>query len=81
MKSRETAPGWVRHLLLLTALGVIALLLIVPALNVLFQAFSKGLGAYFSAILDGNTLHAIFLTTAVALIAVAINLVFGVAAS
>jgi len=81
MKSRQDAPPWVRHLLVLTALGIIGLLLIIPALNVLYQAFGKGLAAYFVAITDANTLHAIFLTTAVAVIAVAINLVFGVAAS
>lgn len=79
--SKRDAPSWVRHFLVLSALGVIAVLLILPALNVLFQAFSKGPGAYIAAIVDPDTLHAIFLTTAVAVIAVTINVVFGVAAS
>ena len=81
MKSRQDAPAWVRHLLVLSALGVIGLLLIIPALNVLYQAFAKGVSAYFSAIADRETLHAIFLTSVVAAVSIAVNTVFGVAAS
>jgi sulfate transport system permease protein len=81
MKSRQDAPAWVRHLLVLSALGVIGLLLIIPALNVLYQAFAKGVSAYFSAVADKETLHAIFLTSVVAAVSVAVNTVFGVAAS
>ena len=79
MKSRQDAPPWVRHLLLLTALGIIGLLLIIPALNLLVQAFAKGPTAYFSAVTDGDTLHAIFLTSLVALVSVVVNTVFGAA--
>ncbi|HVE40462.1 MAG TPA: sulfate ABC transporter permease subunit CysW [Planctomycetota bacterium] len=81
MKSRQDAPAWVRHLLVLSALGVIGLLLIIPALNVLYQAFGKGISAYFSAIADRETLHAIFLTSLVAVVSMVVNTVFGVAAS
>jgi sulfate transport system permease protein len=81
MRSRQDAPAWVRHLLVLSALGVIGLLLIIPALNVLYQAFGKGVGAYFSAIADEETLHAIFLTSVVAAVSIAVNTVFGIAAS
>jgi sulfate transport system permease protein len=81
MKSRQDAPAWVRHLLVLSALGVIGLLLIIPALNVLYQAFAKGISAYFSAIADRDTLHAIFLTSLVAIVSIVVNTVFGVAAS
>jgi sulfate transport system permease protein len=79
--TRNDAPWWVRHLLTLLALAVVAVLLVLPAANVAAQALSKGLGAYVSAVFDPETLHAIFLTCAVALVAVAINTVFGVAAS
>src|SRR6185295_6670321 len=65
----------------LLALAVVAVLLVLPAANAAAQALSKGLGAYVSAVFDPETLHAIFLTCAVALVAVAINTVFGVAAS
>ena len=81
MKSRQDAPGWVRHLLVLSALGVVGVLLIIPALNVLVQAFAKGVSAYVGAVVDADTLHAIFLTSLVALVSIAVNTVFGVAAS
>jgi len=81
MNSRNEPPAWVRYLFLISALAFVGLLLLLPALNVLGQAFAKGTGAYFSAIADKDTLHAIFLTTAVAIFAIAVNTVFGVAAS
>jgi sulfate/thiosulfate transport system permease protein len=81
MKSRQDAPPWVRHLLVLTALGVITLLLIIPAVNVLYQAFASGPAAYLSAIADKDTLHAVFLTSVVAAVSIVVNTVFGVAAS
>jgi sulfate/thiosulfate transport system permease protein len=81
MKSRNEAPFWVRWLLLLAALGFVAVLLVLPALNVLAQAFAKGLGAYFDAVKDAETIHAVLLTSGVALAAVAVNTDFGVAAS
>ena len=65
MKSRRDAPSWVRYLLVLSALGVVALLLILPAVNVLYQAFARGAGAYLHAIGDPDTLQAVFLTSMV----------------
>jgi sulfate transport system permease protein len=81
MKGRNEAPAWVRYLFLLAALAFVVVLLLLPALNVLVEAFAKGVGAYVSAATNKDTLHAVFLTSAVALIAIAINTVFGVAAS
>jgi sulfate/thiosulfate transport system permease protein len=75
------APGWVRHLLVLAALGFAGVLLVAPVANVLAEAFAKGLSGYATALADKDTLHAVFLTSFVALIAVAVNLVFGVAAA
>ena len=81
MSSRLDAPWWVRHLLILFALGVVGVLLILPALNVVVRATAKGAAAYVAAIGNPDTIHAILLTLAVAAISVAINTVFGVAAS
>jgi len=81
MNSRNEAPPWVRHLLLLGAMTFVAILLLLPALNVLAQAFAKGVAAYFSAAGNADTLHALFLTSGVSLVAIAVNTVFGVAAS
>jgi sulfate/thiosulfate transport system permease protein len=79
--TRTDAPWWVRHLLTLLALSIISILLILPAANVLVRALMHGLGGYARAILDPDTLHAILLTSIVALVSVVINTVFGVAAS
>jgi sulfate transport system permease protein len=82
MSSRGSeAPWWVRHLLLLWALVFVVVLLVMPMLNILYEAFLKGPSAYVSALANRDTLHAIFLTGTVALISVAVNTVFGVAAA
>jgi sulfate transport system permease protein len=81
MNSRNEGPAWVRHLLLLAAMTFVGLLLLLPALNVLAQAFAKGVAPYFRALGDADTLHALFLTSGVSVVAIAVNTVFGVAAS
>src|SRR3954469_2214330 len=81
MNARNEAPAWVRFLLLLSALAFVALLLLLPALNVLAEAFSKGLAPYLAALANADTLHALVLTSGVSVVAMAVNTVFGVAAS
>jgi len=68
-------------LLTLAALGFVGLLLVLPLVNVLVEAFARGLSSYVGALADKDTLHAILLTGFVALVSVAVNLVFGLAAS
>jgi sulfate transport system permease protein len=72
----------VRWGLTLTAVGVVVGLIVLPVVNVFYQALAHGLGTYWRAIaLDVDTRSAILLTLTVAPIAVALNLVFGVAAA
>lgn len=80
-RMRHDAPPWVRHLLILAAAGFAGILLILPLLNVLSEALAKGLSGFLAALVDAETLHAIFLTGFVALVSVAVNLVFGVSAA
>jgi sulfate transport system permease protein len=80
-RMRHDAPWWVRHLLVLAAVGFAVILLVLPLLNVISEAFARGLSGYLAALADRETLHAVFLTGFVALIAVAVNLVFGVSAA
>ena len=80
-RMRHDAPWWVRHLLILAALVFAGILLVLPLVNVLAEAFANGLPGYFKALADSHTLHAVFLTSFAALLAVAVNLVFGVAAA
>jgi len=80
-RSRE--DHWlVRGGLTLATLAIIGLLIVVPVVNVFSQALSKGLGTYWHNLTgDADTRHAILLTLTVAPVAVAMNLVFGVAAA
>jgi sulfate transport system permease protein len=83
MKQRHliTEPPWVRALLLLTALGFIAILVLLPVAIVFAEAFGQGFKAYMAALTHPDALSAIRLTVLVAAIAVPFNLVFGVVAS
>lgn len=72
---------WVPLLLILISVGYVALVLLIPAVNVFYQAFSKGLGPF----LDTLKLHdfqvAVGLTIGMALFAVPINTFFGLCAA
>ncbi len=74
-------PAWVRFILIGLALSFAAVFLLLPLVNVLVQAFSKGLKPFWAALIEPDTLAAIRLTLAAAAIAVPVNLIFGVAAS
>jgi sulfate transport system permease protein len=74
-------PFWVRAVLISVALLFLTLFLFVPVLAVFVEAFKKGWEAYLAAILDEDAWSAIRLTLLVAVIAVPLNLVFGVAAA
>jgi sulfate transport system permease protein len=76
-----TEPALTRWLLIGLALAFLALFLVVPLAAVLIQAFEKGVQAYFLAIVQPDTLAAIHLTLLTAVIAVPLNLAFGLAAA
>ena len=63
------------------AIGFIGLFLVLPLISVFSQALEKGLQAAVTAISEPDALAAIRLTLLVALIAVPLNAVFGIAAS
>jgi sulfate transport system permease protein len=75
-------PLWVRWLLIALAMLVITALIIIPVLNVFYQALAAGPGVYWTNLVgDPDTRHAIGLTLTVAPVAVALNTVFGIAAA
>src|SRR5438270_11090486 len=80
---RANQDHWlVRWTLTLLAVGAITLLVIVPVVNVFWQALAHGVGTYWSCLAkDADTRSAILLTLTVAPVAVVLNLVFGVAAA
>ena len=72
---------WVRWSLIAIAVGFISLFICVPLGLVIFQAFSKGVAAYWSALSQADMMAAINLTLLTALVTVPLNTVFGVAAA
>ena len=70
-----------RVLLIGAAVVLTAIMVVVPLVYIFVQALSAGWGAYVSNILDPGTLHAIWLTTLVAVIVVPVTVAFGIAAS
>ncbi len=74
-------PAWVRWTLIALALAFLLGFLFLPLAVVFSQAFSKGLAVFWSALTEENALPAARLTLITALIAVPLNLVFGVAAA
>lgn len=52
-----------------------------PLVSVFFEAFRKGAGAFWEAIVEPDAFSAIRLTLLVAAISVPLNVVFGVAAA
>jgi sulfate/thiosulfate transport system permease protein len=74
-------PALVKWALLAIALIYLVLFLVMPLASVYAQALADGLGHYFASILDPDALASIRLTLLVAVIAVPLNLVFGVAAA
>ncbi|WEX75646.1 sulfate ABC transporter permease subunit CysW [Sinorhizobium numidicum] len=70
-----------RTILIVIALGFVALFLLLPLATVFIEAFRKGPTEFFSALRDAETFSAIRLTLLVAAIAVPLNLIFGVAAA
>ncbi len=72
---------WVPVTLCTVAFLYLALFLFIPLATVFFEAFKKGVGFYFIAITEADTLSAIRLTLIAAAISVPLNLIFGIAAA
>jgi sulfate/thiosulfate transport system permease protein len=82
MSTRATTePAIVKVLLTLLAVAFLALFLVVPLVAVFAQALEKGWAAYTAALTEPIALAALKLTLLVALVAVPLNVVFGVAAA
>src|SRR5688500_6690998 len=74
-------PALTQWILISIALGFVGVFLLLPLINVFYQAFSKGWTLYKESLLDPNTIAAIKLTLFIAAISVPLNLIFGLAAS
>ncbi|ODP30769.1 sulfate ABC transporter permease subunit CysW [Pandoraea sp. ISTKB] len=74
-------PAFVKAILIGVALLFFALFLVLPLASVFVTALGKGFAAYWDGLTNDDALSAIRLTLLIAVIAVPLNLVFGVAAS
>lgn len=76
-KGKEVdTPG--KKLLVGVAIGYLALVLVVPTLNVFVQAFARGIGPFIGNITEPDFLQAVKMTLLLSAVAVPINTVFGV---
>ena len=81
-RDTQVGEGLLARVLLITlALAFLGIFLVAPIATVFVSAFSKGLGPYFAALSQDDTLDAIRLTLLTAGISVPLNVVFGIAAA
>lgn len=82
IRRAQEDPAWVRWTLISTALLALGLLVVLPVVNVFYEALREGLGTYWKNLAaDPDTRHSILLTLTVVPIALGANIVFGVAAA
>ncbi|AFZ00714.1 sulfate ABC transporter permease subunit CysW [Calothrix sp. PCC 6303] len=63
------------------AIAYLGLVMYIPAINVFYQAFKKGVGPFFANLTHASFLHAAWLTVILAVIAIPLNTVFGLCAA
>jgi sulfate transport system permease protein len=80
-RSHTRENKWVPLVLIAIGIAYLGLVLYIPALNVFYQAFKKGIGPFLSNLTKPDFIHAIQLTVMLAAIALPINTVFGLCAA
>jgi sulfate transport system permease protein len=82
IQNRATMDSaWVRYGLTAVALLFLSFFLLLPLISIFSQAFSLGVSAYFAALQHPDALSAMKLTLLVAVVAVPLNVSFGIAAA
>jgi sulfate transport system permease protein len=76
-----TEPALIRWALIAVALAFLGFFLFLPVAIVFVEAFKDGPAAYLASLVESDALSAIRLTLTTALIAVPLNVVFGIAAA
>jgi sulfate transport system permease protein len=74
-------PRWLKWTLLSLSLGFFLFFILMPLISVFFEALRRGWAPYLAAVIEPDAVSAIALTLTIALIAVPLNLVFGVSAA
>lgn len=73
--------NWLPIVLIWATLGYISLIIYIPAINVFYQAFHKGIDPFIANLTRPDFLNAAKVTVSLALIAVPINTIFGLCAA
>jgi sulfate transport system permease protein len=82
VRSAQQDPSWIRRGLIGLALLIVGWLVVIPLVNIFAQALSRGPGVYWRNLFaDPDTRHSILLTLSVVPLALAANIVFGLAAA
>ncbi|MEM7553934.1 MAG: sulfate ABC transporter permease subunit CysW [Cyanobacteria bacterium P01_A01_bin.84] len=79
MNNKES--NWVKFALISCGAIYVALVILIPAINVFYQAFRGGFGNFFNYLITEEFLLAVQLTLLIALIVVPINTIFGLCAA
>jgi sulfate/thiosulfate transport system permease protein len=79
--NRRLGQSWVPPVLITIAVSFLALVIYIPALNVFVAAFHKGVGPFLTNLTNPDSVFAMQLTVLLALIAVPLNVVFGLCAA
>lgn len=74
-------PVWLKALLATIAIGFIAVILLLPLVLVFKEALANGIGTFWNAMIEPDTLAAVKLSLLAAAIAVPLNTVFGISAA
>lgn len=80
-KSTKKDLDWIKYILITIALAFFTVFLILPLVTIFNQALRKGWEVYVIAITDSDARSAIGLTLIATLIAVPLNVIFGIAAA
>lgn len=79
--ARQEKTGWKQKALIGSAIAYLALVLFIPAINVFWQAFEKGITPFLANLTAPDFVSAVQLTLIIALIVVPVNTVFGLCAA
>ncbi len=77
-KAHAQPLPWGRYVLIALGLSFLVIVVVLPLVTIFYQAFANGIEAYWTGITAPEARHAIFLTMAIALVAVPMNTGFGI---
>jgi sulfate/thiosulfate transport system permease protein len=81
-RDTEIQPrNWIPIVLIGIAIGYISLIVYIPAINVFYQAFHKGIDPFLNNLTQPDFFNAVKVTLSLALITVPINTIFGLCAA